>query len=233
MGFYETLRKGTSEHQKFLAILIDPDKFIGSKTEVFLKQLPKETTHLFVGGSTVDEGATDAVVVALKQLSSLPIFLFPGDYTQITPEADALLFLSLLSGRNAEYLIGQQVKSIPILQQTQLEVIATGYLLLDGGNTSAVARVSATAPMAQQNIEAIVHTALAGQYMGAKLIYLEAGSGAITPVHPSVISEVKKAISLPLLVGGGIRSEQQKQEAYASGADMVVMGTYFENTIKI
>lgn len=232
MGFYQTLRKGISENRKFLAILIDPDKFLLAETNVFLKQLPKETTHLFVGGSTVDEGFTEATVKALKQASTLPIFLFPGDYTQITSEADVLLFLSLLSGRNAEYLIGQQVKSIPKLQQTQLEVIPTGYLLLDGGTQSAVARVSNTLPMSQQDVDAIVHTALAGQYMGAQLVYLEGGSGATIPVSPQLISEVKKAISIPLLVGGGIRTEHQKQEAYAAGADLVVMGTVFENIEK-
>jgi len=159
--------------------------------------------------------------------------LFPGDYSQLTNEADAVLFLSLLSGRNTEYLIGQQLKSVSFLQNASLEVISTGYILIDGGTISAVERVSETKPLTQSNSNAIVETALAGQYMGAKLIYLEAGSGARIAVQAEIISEVKKAIEIPLIVGGGIRTEEQKLIAYDAGADMVVMGTVFEENLKV
>ena len=165
--FYKSFLKRIDEKEKQLTILIDPDKFNSSETKPFLKKIPKETTHLFVGGSTVANGETEATVKALKNDTKLPIFLFPGDYSQITPLADALLFLTLLSGRNAEYLVGQQIKSISKLKNSSLEIISTGYILIDGGNDSAVSKVTNTEPLPQENIENIVHTALAGQFMGA------------------------------------------------------------------
>ncbi len=227
-NLYKNLLKSISEDEKQLAILIDPDKFKISEAKSFLKKIPKKTTHLFVGGSTVANGETEEAVKALKAETELPIFLFPGDHSHITNWADALLFLTLLSGRNAEYLVGQQIKSISKLKKSSLEIISTGYILIDGGNNSSVSKVTNTEPLPQENIEMIVNTALAGQFMGAKLIYLEAGSGAKFPVKPEIISEVKKAINIPLIVGGGIKTETQKQEAYKAGADMLVMGTAFE-----
>lgn len=228
MEYYNAILQFVSDNKKGLAILIDPEDFKLDYTAHFLRKLPKETTHIFVGGSTATREATCATVQRIKSLTNKPLFLFPGDYSQLTNEADAVLFLSLLSGRNAEYLIGQQLKSVAFLQNAALEVISTAYVLIDGGNESAVARVSQTKPLSQSNSKAIVETAVAGQYMGAKLIYLEAGSGASLPVHPDIISEVKKAIAIPLIVGGGIRTEEQRQFAYEAGADMVVMGTVFE-----
>lgn len=227
-SFYKSFLKSVDENEKPLAILIDPDKFNISEANSFLKKIPKETTHLFVGGSSVADGETEETVKVLKAETNLPIFLFPGDYSQITDLADVLLFLTLLSGKNAEYLIGQQIKSITKLKNSALEIIPTGYILIDGGNDSAVSKVTETKPLSQENAEAIVHTALAGQFMGAKLIYLEAGSGAKFPVIPGIISEVKKAINIPLIVGGGIKTELQMQMAYDAGADMLVMGTKFE-----
>lgn len=227
VSFYQELLKYL-RNSKALAILIDPDKFDLSTTRDFLTRIPSETTHLFIGGSAVKNGLTDATAAMVKKNSSLPVFLFPGDHSQLTSHADTVLFLSLLSGRNAEYLVGQQVKSISFLRNSKVEVIPTAYLLIDGGNESAVARVTNTRPLSQDQSEVIVETALAGEYMGAKLIYLEAGSGAEFPVRPEIISEVKKAISIPLLVGGGIKTEDQKQAAYKAGADLVVMGTVFE-----
>jgi putative glycerol-1-phosphate prenyltransferase len=232
MKYYEALLKLLSEKEKGLAVLVDPDKFDLSLTSQFLEKIPKETTHLFVGGSTATYNETLLAVKAIKKVCRLPVFLFPGDFSQITTEADAILFLSLLSGRNAEYLIGQQVKSVAKLRMANLEVVPTAYILVDGGNQSAVARVSKTTPISQDDIEAIIHTALAGQYMGAKLIYLEAGSGANFPVKPFVIRAVKRVLSVPLIVGGGIRNALQKQVAYEAGADMVVMGTVFEEDKK-
>jgi phosphoglycerol geranylgeranyltransferase len=213
---------------KCLAVLIDPDKFDEDNVASFLNNLPANATLIFVGGSTVEHHVTSLVVQRIKAYTSLPVILFPGDYSQITEEADALLFLSLISGRNPEYLIEQQIKSVAQLRNSSLEIIPTGYILIDGGTESAVQRVSKTTPISQEDVELIVNTALAGQYSGKKLIYLEAGSGAKTPISDEIIREVKNAITIPLIVGGGIRSSIQFEKAYSAGADIVVVGTAFE-----
>jgi len=226
---FQTFTQAYALKEKLLAILVDPDKFELNNAAQFLRGIPSETTHIFVGGSRVSNGATAALVKTLKLYTAKPIVLFPGDYTQITAAADALLFLSLLSGRNPEYLIGQQVKAVSSLRATSLEIISTAYLLIDGGNECTVARVTQTVAMPQNEVQQIVDTAKAGELMGAKLIYLEAGSGALVTVAGEIISAVKKEINIPLIVGGGIRTEAQKQAAYEAGANMVVMGTVFEN----
>lgn len=225
---YDKLLRSIAENTKQLAILIDPDKFKISEANSFLKKIPKETTHIFVGGSTVTSGRTEKTVLAVKDATSLPIILFPGDYNQITQGADGILFLSLLSGNNPEYLVGQQIKSVPKIINTSLEILSTAYILIDGGKQSAVSKVTQTTALLQDNIEKIVHTALAGEFMGAKLIYLEAGSGAINPVSAEIITAVKKMITIPLIVGGGIQTLSQKAVAYNAGADIVVMGTVYE-----
>lgn len=225
---YESMLSAARMRQKQLCILIDPEKFDIETAADFLRGLPTNTTHLLVGGSTVSQGMTEGVVKELKLFTAKPIILFPGDHSQITPEADGLLFLSLLSGRNPEYLIGQQTKAVAILRGSPLEVIPTGYILVEGGNHSAVAQVTQTIPMSQADSSAVVDTARAGEYMGAKLIYLEAGSGAIIPVSAELIAAVKKEIKIPLMVGGGIRSNEQLNAAYKAGADLVVMGNVFE-----
>lgn len=226
--FYSEMLSAIKKGEKQLAILIDPEKFDTQKPPEFLKKIPKETTHLFVGGSTDKDNQTSEVVLALKAYSKLPVFLFPGSHYQVTELADALLFLSLHSGRNADYLIGQQVKAAKTLKSISLEVIPTSYLLIDGGNHSAVARVSNTDAMLQNDVNTIVDTALAGQLMGSKLVYLEAGSGAKVPVSEAIIKGVKNTLSIPIIVGGGIRTKEQRDQAYAAGADLVVMGTVFE-----
>ena len=220
--------EAVAEGRKMLAVLIDPDKFIAAEAAHFLRKIPESTTHIFVGGSSVEKGKTEACIKAIKAETSLPVILFPGDYSHITPKADALLFLSLISGRNPEYLIGQQVKSVQKLRESELEVIPTGYILVDGGNFSAVERVSNTRPLDPDDIEMIVNTALAGQYSGKDFIYLEAGSGAKNAISEEIISAVKKAINIPLIVGGGIRTQNQLESIYKAGADLVVIGTAFE-----
>ena len=211
-----------------LAVLIDPEDFRESPVD-FLKKIPEETSILLVGGSQVSAGKTEEVVSKLKAFTHLPIILFPGDYSQLTHKADAVLFLSLLSGRNPEYLINQHVKAVPFLQISNLEVIPTAYILIDGGCETAVVNISETQPIAATDVQQIVNTALAGQFMGKQLIYLEAGSGAKNPIPVEVISAVKKAIQIPLIVGGGIKTQAQKQAAFIAGANLVVMGTAFEN----
>lgn len=214
--------------KKLLAVLIDPEKFDPASAKRFLRKIPFSTTHIFIGGSTVSSEEIQDTTRSIKAETELPLILFPGDYRQISEDADALLFLSLLSGRNPEYLIGQQVQSVPYLQKSRLEIIPTAYLLIDGGKECAVQRVSQTLPLSQEAPEVIVNTALAGKYSGTRLIYLEAGSGAEKAVCPQIISAVKTAVELPIIVGGGIRSREQLLAAYEAGADLVVVGTAFE-----
>ncbi len=217
------------EGRKLLAILLDPDKMNHDTLVETITNINNSTVDfIFVGGSSVEEKATDKLVLKIKELTTLPIVLFPGNYQQITSHADAILFLSLISGRNPEYLINQQVKAVPYLQKSDLEVIPTGYILIDGGKETAVQKVSETKPIVADNIDEITQTAIAGMYMGNKLIYLEAGSGALNPVDPSVIKSVTKNLNIPLIVGGGIRSRNELFQAYKNGADVVVIGTAFE-----
>lgn len=228
-NYLQEILMAVSSREKLLAVLIDPDKFNKSESLDFIQKLPEKATHILVGGSSVAKGRTCEVVRVLKTVSELPVILFPGDFNQISPHADALLFLSLISGRNPEYLIEQQVRSVERIRNTALEIIPTGYILIDGGRETSVQKVSNTIPLPQGDIQQIVHTALAGQYSGKKLIYLEAGSGAETPVSFEIIQAVKQALKIPVIVGGGIRSTQQLQKAYNAGADLVVVGTAFEN----
>lgn len=228
-NIYHDIIEAKAKGDSLLAVLIDPeDVVLETLPELIQKIETTIATHIFVGGSTATKEQTKQVVLEIKKESVLPVLLFPGDFTQISPNADALLFLSLLSGRNSEYLIGQQVKAIPEIKKTTLEVIPTGYILIDGGVVTAVERVSKTQPIRQENTEEVVHTALAGQLLGNQLIYLEAGSGAKYSVNSELIEAVANAIDIPLIVGGGIRSRAKMEEVFNSGATMVVIGTAFE-----
>ena len=186
-------------------------------------------THIFIGGSTDKDHQTESVVMAVKKETNLPVILFPGDVSQITNKADGVLFLSLLSGRNPEYLIEQQIKAAPILKNSPLESIPTGYILIDGKKETATQKVSNTRPIPQEKTALILHTSLAGEFSGKQLIYLEAGSGATQVVHQKIIEKVANEITIPLIVGGGIRSKKQLESAFNAGADIVVIGTAFEN----
>ncbi|PID68906.1 MAG: geranylgeranylglyceryl/heptaprenylglyceryl phosphate synthase [Flavobacteriales bacterium] len=229
MSIYKKLITAKKNGRKLLAVLLDPEKITLTALPDMMNILSDKVDVFLVGGSTVAENQTKELVLALKKLTAIPIVLFPGDYTQVTDTADALLFLSLLSGRNPEYLIEQHVKSIPAIHKKKLEIIPTGYILIDGGATTAVQRVSKTKPLPQTAIDTIVHTALAGKYSGKKLIYLEAGSGAKKPVSTKIIKSVKEELDLFLCIGGGIRTKAQLKNAYNAGADMVVIGTALEN----
>lgn len=216
-----------------MAVLIDPDKMKLMNLPSFMTKLNQSTaTHIFVGGSTVQEDQTDILIQELKRSTNLPLFIFPGDVSQLSAHADGLLFLSLVSGRNPEYLIGKQVEAVSILRTMQLEIIPTGYLLIENGKETAVQRVTNTQPLQRGNIQAIVDTAKAAELLGMKCIYLEAGSGALQPINSEIIRAVKQELQIPLIVGGGITSKKQLDEAYASGADLVVIGTAFEQDEK-
>ena len=223
-----------AEQRKLFAWLVDPEKAesSGQRSVVSGQRADSEAVELpnmliFVGGSSGGE-QTEKVVKQLKAQYDVPVVLFPGNVRQVTSEADALLFLSLLSGRNAEMLVGQQVRAAEAVRQAGIETIPMGYILVDGGIESAVARVSGTQPIAQEAVDEIVQTAMAAEMMGKQVVYLEAGSGALEPVRAEVIRAVRAAISCPLIVGGGIRSTEAMQRAFDAGADIVVVGNWLE-----
>ena len=230
MNIYQDILNAIEKNHRLLAVLVDPDKFNIEDVSGFILKLNNSmATHIFVGGSTDEDNATENLVIQIKTHTNLPVVLFPGDISQITSHADALLFLSLISGRNAEYLIGKHVDSVPLLKGTNLEVIPTGYILVENGKKTAVERVTETRPMAIEHGQKIIDTASAGELLGMKLMYLEAGSGAKHPIPLEIISEVKKELGIPIIVGGGIRTKQLLNDAYNSGADLVVIGTAFED----
>lgn len=227
---YNNILNSILKGEKLLAILIDPDKFSVKNTSRFIQKVNTSiATHIFVGGSTVDDDTTNLLVLEIKKHTTLPIVLFPGDITQITGHAEALLFLSLISGRNSDYLIGKHVEAVTKLKQTNLEIIPTGYILIESGKITAVEKVTDTKPMSRNDIQSIINTAKAGELLGMKLIYLEAGSGAKEPLTNTLINTIKKELQIPLIVGGGIRNIKQLENAYNAGADLVVIGTAFED----
>ena len=227
---YNNILHAIKKEERLLAVLIDPDKMKLIQTSEFMCKVNQSiATHIFVGGSTVEEQKTDILISEIKTHTDLPVVIFPGDSAQITGNSDALLFLSLISGRNPDYLIGKQIEAVPILRNIDIEVIATGYLLIENGKETSVEKVSKTKPMKTANIQSIIDTAIAGEFLGMKLIYLEAGSGAKNPVNAKIIKSVKKELNIPLIVGGGIKSKEQLENAYNAGADLVVIGTAFEN----
>ena len=232
MKIYQEILNSKQGNQKLLAILLDPDKLDLSSMDTLISKINQSpATHIFVGGSSFDGNHLDEIIIRLKSKIKLPILLFPGDPSQISAEADGILFLQLLSGRNSDYLIEHQINAVPILEKTNLEIISTGYILIESGAETAVERVSKTKPLSKTNIDYIAQTAKAGEFIGNKLIYLEAGSGAQNAVSSEIIKTVSARISVPLIVGGGIRSKKQINDAYLAGANLVVIGTAFENDL--
>lgn len=231
-NIYKNILEAKFTNQVLLAILLDPDKLdLNSIGTIIYKINKSPATHVFVGGSSFEGNHLDEIIIRLKEKITLPIILFPGNPSQISAEADGILFLMLLSGRNSDYLVEHQINAVPILEKTNLEIISTGYILIESGAETAVEKVTKTKPLPKNNIEYIAQTSKAGEFMGNKLIYLEAGSGALNAVSLEIIKTVSNKISVPLIVGGGIRSKIQINEAYKAGADLVVIGTAFENDI--
>jgi putative glycerol-1-phosphate prenyltransferase len=230
MQLYTNIILAKSENRKLLAILLDPDKIDWENLpELIVAICDSPATHVFVGGSLVLSTKICELIGVLKAACELPVLLFPGNPSQISDKADGILFLSLLSGRNPDYLIEYHVQAAPILKKSKLEIIATGYILIESGTQTAVETVSKTLPLSRNNNDLAVATALAGEMQGKKLIYLEAGSGAQNAVPLEMIQKVSEEISIPLIVGGGIRTHTGIQHAYNAGADLVVIGTAFEN----
>lgn len=214
--------------KKMLAVLLDPDKCKGlvlASTIAALKT--REPDFVFIGGSLA-AASTKSLIDILKEEIESKIVLFPGNSSQFAPNADAMLFMSLISGRNPEYLIGQQVLSARAIKNSEIEIIPMGYILIDGGKKSAVEYISNTQAIPRDQTEILVSTALAGELLGMHAIYLEAGSGAEEPVPARLIMHVDQEIEVPLIVGGGIRSIEQLETCYNAGADIVVIGNFFE-----
>ena len=229
---YTQIVNAKAHKKKLLAILLDPDKIVWEQLESLIENLNESpATHIFIGGSLVKTNRIDELILRLKKNIKLPIVLFPGNPSQISKEADGILFLSLLSGRNPDFLIEHQVKAAPILKQTELEIIPTAYLLIESGTITAVEKVSQTKPIARNNLNMTLATAQAAEMMGNKLLYLEAGSGAKNAVPTEMVQLVSQNINIPLIVGGGITSFEQIQKTYESGADLVVIGTAFEEDL--
>jgi putative glycerol-1-phosphate prenyltransferase len=221
-----------SQIEHGLAILVDPDKFmtIKHKDEWITRINKLKPEFLFIGGSVVSKIDFDMCVELLSDKVDVPLVIFPGNFDQIHPKADALLFLSLLSGRNPEYLITQHVKAVDHLEDIEMEVIPTAYMLVDGGVQTAVAYVSQTQPIPQHGKSIALKIALAGKYQGKKLIYLDAGSGAKNIVPQEMILEVKKS-GLPIIVGGGLKNIEDIQKTHKAGANLVVIGNKIEEDI--
>lgn len=221
---------------KALALLLDPEKANLDALPITAECHPD---YIFVGGST--GGDTTAFIRSLKEKlangqwltanseSPIPVILFPGDASQFTPEADAILFLSLLSGDNPEYLVGQQVKSARAIHDSSVKVLPTAYILIDGGVETSTMRVTGTKPLKPSNLQTIIDTCIAAELMGKQFIYLEAGSGAKVPVSSEIIKAVRAVTTIPLIVGGGIRTPEAMNAAYDAGADIVVIGNHFES----
>jgi len=226
----EALNAQSKQGKKSIAVLIDPDKVgeLGKLDSLLRLATENCVDYFFVGGSLVTTTNLSAVIKYIKKNISLPVILFPGSVLQIDPSADAILFLSLISGRNPDLLIGQHVIAAPILKSNALEVLPTGYLLINSGKTTSVAYVSNTTPIPEDKYSLAASTALAGEMLGLKLIYLDAGSGAEREVNSKMIGSVKKAINVPLIVGGGINSAEKACRALQAGADLIVIGNALE-----
>ena len=217
-----------------LAVLLDPDSedliALEKKIELIEKS---EVDFFFVGGSTTWNNNFERFVEKVKSLASKKVIIFPGSAEQISPVADAILFLSLISGENPRYLIGEQIKAAPVLKKLDIEVISTGYMLIDGGRKTTVELVSGTKPLLQDNIDKVRNAAYAAQLLGMKMVYLECGSGARYTVKEDLIREVRKNIDIPLVVGGGIKNKKEIESKYRAGADIVVVGNALEKDPKI
>jgi phosphoglycerol geranylgeranyltransferase len=216
-------------HKKFV-VLIDPDKVrLGKLDRVLELAMEVGVDYFFIGGSLVVNDMLDSVLKSIKEKCHIPMILFPGNSYQLSYKADALLFLSLISGRNADLLIGKHVITAPFLKMSPLEIISTGYMLIDGGINTTVQYMSNTTPIPYNKEDIAVCTALAGELLGLKMIYLDAGSGALRPVSEEMINAVSSAISIPLIVGGGISTPDKIAANLKSGADIIVVGNAIES----
>ncbi len=233
MSVYQYITEKREAGQKLLALLLDPDSYEGTRFGQL--EMTLEQCHpglIFVGGSLVSAD-TSAFIRRVKLVTTVPVILFPGNVAQFSESADALLFLSLLSGRNPEFIVGQHVVAAPLIRRCGMEAISTGYLLIDGQSVTSVQYMSNTMPIPANKTDIAVATALAAELLGMKMVYLEAGSGAELPVPPRLITAVRNELSVPLIVGGGLNSAEKVENACRAGADIVVIGNALEKDISM
>lgn len=231
---YQTLQQARQNHRKLFGLLIDPDRLTSAELDHLLGLLQRTKIDLLlIGGSLLVDDQLDACLERLRAETDLPLLLFPGSLLQISAKADALLLLSLISGRNPELLIGQHVTAAPYLRASGLELIPTGYLLVDGGQPTTASYMSHTHPIPADKPEIAVCTAMAGEMLGMRCLYLDAGSGAQHPISTEMIARVREKTTGPLIVGGGIRTPQAVLARLQAGADMVVVGNAIEKSPEV
>jgi phosphoglycerol geranylgeranyltransferase len=229
MNILRSFVRHKTNGEKALAVLIDPDKTNPAEAATIGElAMQARVDYFFVGSSHLLNNNLDSCIAALKSSSPIPVILFPGNNLQVSSRADAILFLSLISGRNADFLIGQHVLAAPMLKSSGLEIIPTGYMLIDCGHPTSVTYMSNTMPIPNDKDDIAIATALAGEMLGMKMIYMDAGSGARMPVTTLMIEAVRNQISAPLIVGGGIRTPEKALQNCLAGADIIVIGNSVE-----
>lgn len=218
---------------KLLALLLDPDEYDDQSLKQILNEAGNTKTDLILVGGSLVSNPVAPFIQKIKENSEIPVLLFPGNLLQLSDNADGILFLSLISGRNPDLLIGNHVAAAPMIRNSGMEVISTGYILVENGRSTAVEYISNTRPVPSDKPDIAAATAIAGEMLGFKLIYLEAGSGAQYPVNPEMITEVKSKIKIPLVVGGGIRNAEDAQNILNAGADIIVVGNAVEKNTSL
>ncbi|HYC41197.1 MAG TPA: geranylgeranylglyceryl/heptaprenylglyceryl phosphate synthase [Chitinophagaceae bacterium] len=231
-GIYQGLTERKKQGRRSFAVLLDPDRLSPNRPAALDNLIDLAATagvdYFLAGGSLVISNHLDECVLHIRKHSSIPVVLFPGSPSQLSPHADALLYLSLISGRNPELLIGQHVISAPQVRQSGLEIIPTGYIVIDGGAPTTVSYISNASPIPADKAEIAMCTAMAGEMLGMKLIYMDAGSGARRPVAENMIRMVAENVSVPLIVGGGITEPEKAYRNCQAGADVIVVGNAIE-----
>ncbi len=228
-GIYQSFTDRRQQGRKSFAVLVDPDKVNDQSMQQLIRlAVDARVDYFLVGGSLVVSNYLDECLQLIRKECAIPTIIFPGSPSQVSSYADALLYLSLISGRNPELLIGQHVVSAPVVKKSGLEIMSTGYMVVDGGAPTTVSYISNASPLPSDKNEIAVCTAMAGEMLGMKLIYMDAGSGARRPIPEGMIEKVAQAISIPLIVGGGITDPEKAYLNCKCGADVIVVGNAIE-----
>ena len=234
MNIYKKILDYKKREKKLFAILIDPDKTDNNSLIQIIKRSNESNIDLFlIGGSLLIKDRIEELIQDIKSHSDIPVILFPGSTVQLNKKADGILFLSLISGRNPEMLIGNHVIAAPFLKESKLEILPTGYMLIEGGRITSASYMSNTVPIPHDKNDIAVSTAIAGEMLGLKMIYMDAGSGANKTISNEMIKEVTENINIPLIIGGGIKTEKEAKEKFEAGADIIVVGNGLEDNLSL